>query len=145
MNALNAGRQFHHAEPDEHAIAYGRAAGLIPPPDCSGVGFSALEWLVIGLGQRDQGANERWNRTQASLERLFAGRDPLQIQRRRLAQLKRVAGLASSSGWEVPPCEMAAFVRAGWSEDQLEHLVETVSPPLESEDGTTMASLKAAA
>lgn len=39
-----------------------------------------------------------------------------------------MAAFASELGWHVPPSEMAAFLRAGWSEDQLELLIDKVSP-----------------
>ncbi|MBB3348311.1 hypothetical protein [Sphingomonas sp. BK069] len=90
--------------------------------------FGPLEWLVIAIGQRDGSVGCRSRPLLDALDRLFAVRHPNQLANAGLEQLRRMAALASELGWHVPPSEMSAFLRAGWSEDQLELLIERVAP-----------------
>lgn len=112
MNALTA---FAHTEDDtEH-----HAAGV----------YGALEWLVIAIGQRDGRAGACRTPLLTALGRLFAWQPLNQLADPRLEQLRCMAALAGERGWQVPPSEIAAFLRAGWSEDQLGVLIDTVAPP----------------
>lgn len=95
--------------------------------------FGPLEWLVIAIGQRDGTSSFRSRPLLDAFGRLFAYRQPNRLANCRLEELRRMAALASEHGWHVPPSEMAAFLRAGWSEGQLELLIEKVSPALANE------------
>jgi len=90
--------------------------------------FGPLEWLVIALGQRDGTSPFRSRHLLQAVGRLFACAQPNQLANVRLEALRRMAALASERFWHVPPSEMAAFLRAGWSEEQLELLIEKVFP-----------------
>lgn len=88
--------------------------------------FGPLEWLVIAIGKRDGVLTFRSRSLLEAVGRLFAYQ-PNQLAKLRLEELRRMAALASERGWQVPASEMASFLRAGWSEDQLELLIENVS------------------
>lgn len=92
--------------------------------------FGPLEWLIIAIGQRDGTSSFRSMPLLEAFGRLFAYSQPNRLANCRLEELRRMAALASEHGWHVPPSEMAAFLRAGWSEGQLELLIEKVSPVL---------------
>jgi len=112
-----------------------------PPPPASleepaSDSFGPLEWLVIAIGQRDGPSSFRSTPLLEAIARLFAWRQPNQLANTRLEELRRMAAHASERGWHVPPSEMASFLRAGWSEDQLELLIENVSPVVHDERGS---------
>jgi hypothetical protein len=114
---------------DGCAAAYAYAAGNRETEDVySSKSFSALEWLVISIGRRDGGRRGPCGRFGRAVGRLFAWQAPNQLADARLEQLRRMSLLASRCGWEAPPADMAAFLRSGWSEDQLEILIESVAP-----------------
>ena len=86
--------------------------------------FSALEWLIIAVSANSPYRSLRASRLAPLLTGLH-GRDALDPS----APLGALASMAANSarlGWSTPPCEMAAFLRAGWSDSQLELLVDTV-------------------
>lgn len=91
-------------------------------------GFEPLEWLVIAIGRRDGSAAASSNPFLEALGRLFGHHHPNQLADPRLEQLRRMAAIAGEWGWQAPPSEMAAFLRAGWSEDQLELLIDRREP-----------------
>jgi hypothetical protein len=96
--------------------------------DPSSQTFGPLEWLIIAIGQRDGTSAFRSRPLLEAFGRLFAYHQPNRLANCQLEELRRVAALASEHGWHVPASEMAAFLRAGWSEGQLELLIEKVSP-----------------
>lgn len=86
--------------------------------------FSALEWLVIATAARSPQRSLCTFRM-APLLMALHGRDALDPS----APLAALASMAANSarfGWSAPPCEMAAFLRAGWSDSQLELLIDAV-------------------
>lgn len=92
-----------------------------PVPDAA---FSALEWLIIAVSAKSPYRSLRASRLAPLLTGLH-GRDALNPS----APLGALALMAANSarlGWSMPPCEMAAFLRAGWSDSQLELLVDMV-------------------
>ena len=90
--------------------------------------FGPLEWLVIAIGQRDGTSSFRSRPLLEAVGTLFAWRQPNQLANSKLEELRRMAALADERGWNVPASEVAAFLRAGWSEEQLEVLIEKVRP-----------------
>lgn len=86
--------------------------------------FSALEWLVIATAAHSP-QRPLCTFRMAPLLMTLHGRDALDPS----APLAALASMAANSarfGWSAPPCEMAAFLRAGWSDSQLELLIDTV-------------------
>jgi hypothetical protein len=97
------------------------------PPATSSV-FSALEWLVIALAQRDHLSSLREpGRFARAAAALFGGRGERPLAGPRLEALRRVAVLARHRGGDVPAAEMAAFRRAGFSAEQGAILIASVS------------------
>lgn len=119
---------------DSCEVAYARAAGfalgetIVPKSK-----YDAFQWLIISIGQRDAEVGQGWCHFGRTLGRLFARPQPNELANPRLEQLRKMAALASKQGWQVPPSEMSAFLRAGWTDDQLELLIETVAPPTADE------------
>ena len=103
----------------ENRILAAASAGTFP----AGI-FSPLEWLVIAMGA---GANSRplaFTQIGRHLLALEDAREPLG----RLEALRRTAQIASRFGWGIPGAEVGAFLIAGWSDEQLGALVESVLP-----------------
>jgi hypothetical protein len=90
--------------------------------------FSPLEWLVVAIGasRRPRPLHlSRFGRALIDMEApdMEGGRGAS------LEALRRASGMARRCGWEMPAIEIGAFLRAGWSEDHLELLIESVSVP----------------
>jgi len=107
------------------ALVAGGAQAM--PADRSGeaTGFSALEWLVVALAGRDRLTSLREpGRLALALGRLFGGeRNAARLADPRLEALRRVAVHAWHVGYNVPASELAAFVAAGFSSEQVEQLL----------------------
>lgn len=103
--------------------------GLVPGMSCPAP-FTLLESLVIAVGAWPGSVPLPWSPIGRSLLERAGDTD-----RDRLETLRRTASLTRRHGWELPAAEVGAFLRAGWSEDQFEALVESVwaSPPCENE------------
>lgn len=131
MNAIDSRNLTLSPNSDSCENAYAEASGLMATKTTGQPkGFDALQWLVISIGQRDEVASPLWGRFGRALSSIFPWHEPNHLADPKLEELRRMACLASSRGWETPPIEMAAFLRSGWSEDQLELLIETVAPPM---------------
>ncbi|QNE31090.1 hypothetical protein F1C10_03430 [Sphingomonas sp. NBWT7] len=109
-------------------VAEGGSVAVDDDDTPSGRTFGPLEWLVIAIGQRDGLSVAPSRPLLEAVGRLFGWHQPNQLANARLEELRRMAAAASEWGWHVPPVEMAAFLRAGWSEDQLEALIDRVAP-----------------
>lgn len=89
--------------------------------------FSPLQWLVIALGARPGSV---------PLSRSPFGRALLGMVQGDIGEagkvdpetLRRTAGVALRCGWGMPAIEAGAFLRAGFTEEQLEVLIESVGP-----------------
>jgi len=90
--------------------------------------FSALEWLVIALAERDRLASlaER-GRIAVALGRLFGARANPRLANPRLEALRRLAVMAWHHGHRVPASELVAFHAAGFSTGQAETLLANVT------------------
>jgi hypothetical protein len=80
------------------------------------------------IDQRDGASGLGWTRFGEAVGRLFGVNGPRHLANPRLEQLRRMAASASGRGWQAPPSEMAAFIGAGWTDEQLELLVAAVAP-----------------
>lgn len=89
--------------------------------------FTSLQWLVIAIGARDGSVPLHWSSFGRLLHRLLEDR-PQPLANPCLETLRRTAALARTRGWNLPAAEIGSFLRAGWTEAQLETLVESVHP-----------------
>ena len=97
-----------------------------PPPRESGT-FTALEWLVIALAERDGAVSlRRPGRLASALGRLFGRSETPHLADPRLEALRRLSVIAWDHGFDVPPSELAAFRLAGFSSVQAETLLHNV-------------------
>lgn len=91
-------------------------------------GFARAEWQVIVLAQRDGLSSLRApSRLHRVAEWLFGGGFNPRLADPRLEALRRVAVLAWHYGYAVPKSAIKTFVAAGFSMDQLELLLASVS------------------
>ncbi len=92
-------------------------------------GFSALEWSVVALAQRDSLASlEAPGRLSVALGVIFGGDRPNpRLADPRLEALRRISVHAWRKGYAVPLSELRAFHAAGFSEDQYEVLQTSIS------------------
>lgn len=95
--------------------------------------FTSLEWLVIAIGAQDESVPLRWSPFGRSLLGLM-GETPRQLASPCLERLRHTASVASLYGWAMPSADIGAFLLGGWSEAQLERIIESVCP-----HGPTMA------
>ncbi len=89
--------------------------------------FSPLEWLVIALGARPGSVPLSLSPFGRALLGMMGGEigDASQVGPE---TLRRTAGVALRCGWGMPAIEVGAFLRAGFTEEQLEVLIESVGP-----------------
>jgi hypothetical protein len=89
--------------------------------------FSALEWLVIAMAERDTLASLRQpGRLAIALGRLFGSSETPRLADARLEALRRLAVTAWHRGFDVPQSELAAFHAAGFSVAQAEALLQNL-------------------
>jgi hypothetical protein len=104
------------------------AAAPVPSSVEPVTGFERREWDVIVLAQKDGLASlhepSRLNRLGAWL---FGGSASRRLADPRLETLRRLAVLAWHQGYAVPMSAIKAFKSAGFSSDQLELLLASVS------------------
>jgi hypothetical protein len=105
------------------AAIYGEA------PPAHRTGFSALEWQVVALAQRDSLSTlAAPGRLTTALEAVFGfKRVSPELSSPALEALRRVAVLAWHRGFALPNSEINAFLAAGYSEEQLETLIDSIS------------------
>ena len=89
-------------------------------------GFSALEWLVIGVARQDPLSSlEEPGRLARAMRSLFGLGTRSRLAEGRLERLRRLAVLAWHRGWRLPESEVAEFLRE-FSAAQLETLLAAV-------------------
>ncbi len=92
-------------------------------------GLTALEWQVVALAQNDRLASlEEPSRLSIALGIVFGGQRPNpRLADARLEALRRISVLAWHRGYALPPAELRAFHAAGFTADQLETLLASIS------------------
>ena len=92
-------------------------------------GFSALEWSVVAIAQNDRLSSlEEPGRVSMALGLLFGGQRPNpRLADTRLEALRRMSVLAWHKGYAVPVREIRAFHAAGFTTDQYETLLASIS------------------
>jgi hypothetical protein len=91
-------------------------------------GFSGLEWSVVALAERDRLSSLRTpGRVAVALGTLFGDRPNPQLADPRLEALRRMAVLSWHFGYTVPGDDVRDFVAAGFTLDQYETLVDSIS------------------
>lgn len=89
-------------------------------------GFSALEWLVIGVARKDPLSSlDTPGRLARAMRSLFGLGARSRLAEGRLERLRRMAVLAWHRGWRLPESEVAAFLR-DYSGSQLETLLAAI-------------------
>lgn len=100
---------------------------LVKPP----VGesrLSALEWSIVALAERDSLATLRTpGRIAIAMGVLFGERPNPRLADEKLEALRRMAVLAWHHGYVVPSWEIRAFVTAGYTIEQYETLLKSIS------------------
>jgi hypothetical protein len=91
-------------------------------------GFSALEWQVVALAERDSLSTlHAPSRLTIALDAVFATKriNP-ELANPALETLRRIAVLAWHRGFALPQSQIEAFHAAGYSEAQLETLLASI-------------------
>lgn len=99
------------------------------PAMAAPIGLTALEWSVVALAQRDRlGSLRQASRLSVALGKVFGngGRSP-GLADPKLEALRRMAVLSWHRGFAVPVSELAAFFRAGFTADQYEAMLASIS------------------
>lgn len=108
-------------------IEAGNNAPVALPAIAAPTEFSALEWSVIRLARVDR----LWTiRPEGRLRRFWnwlLGRGNPRLANERLEALRRISVLSWNYGFTVPGDDVADFLSAGFSADQYELLVSSVS------------------
>ena len=107
------------------------ALAVVPPP--AAPEFSELEWSIVRLARRDG----LWTlRPYGRVRRFFRWLTGLGINPKladpRLEAIRRISVLSWNFGFTVPGDDVADFIAAGFSHDQYELLVRSVSAAVSS-------------
>ncbi|UZK67264.1 hypothetical protein [Sphingomonas sp. M1-B02] len=91
--------------------------------------LTALEWQVVAIAQRDRLSTlEEPGRMAIALGAIFGGqRANPKLADARLEALRRLAVLAWHRGYALPPHEIRAFHAAGFTTEQYESLLASIS------------------
>jgi hypothetical protein len=101
-----------------------RGATVVAEP----AGFSALEWSVIALAERDTLRSlDQPSRMARALGGLFGGGATSRLADPRLEALRRMAVHAWRRGFALPVSEINRFMAVGFNETQMETLVTSVT------------------
>ncbi|AJP71798.1 hypothetical protein [Sphingomonas hengshuiensis] len=100
-----------------------------PVPAPARTGLSALEWQVVAIAQRDRLSTlSEPGRLAVALGMIFGGeRANPRLADPRLEALRRLAVLAWHKGYTLPPSEVRAFHDAGFTTEQYETLLASIS------------------
>ena len=91
-------------------------------------GLSALEWSVVALARRDRISSlGQPSRIATAMGRLFGTRSNPALADPRLEALRRLAVLAWHRGYVLPKSELKRFLAAGFTTDQFETLLRSIS------------------
>jgi len=99
-----------------------------PVPATAEPQLSALEWSVVAVARNDSLASLREpGRLGMAMAALFGTRQNPRLTDPRLEALRRFAVLAWHHGYTLPVSEIKAFMKAGFSADQFETLLASIS------------------
>ena len=92
-------------------------------------GLSALEWQVVAIAQHDRLSSlEKPGKLATALTMIFGGQRPNpELADTRLEALRRLAVLAWHKGYTVPRAAIRAFHEAGFTTEQYETLLASIS------------------
>ena len=92
-------------------------------------GLSALEWQVVAIAQHDRLSSlEKPGKLATALTMIFGGQRPNpELADSRLEALRRLAVLAWHKGYTVPRAAIRAFHDAGFTTEQYETLLASIS------------------
>lgn len=90
----------------------------------SAASFTAVEWLVIADGALQRSSALCWSRLRPLLVTVY-GRNSHDAHER-LEALHTMSTTVARCGWAAPAKETVDFLRAGWSEQQLDLLVASL-------------------
>jgi hypothetical protein len=92
------------------------------------VAFSALEWSVIALAERDRPSSLREpGRVASALGAVFGFSRSPRLADERLEALRRIALLSWRRGYSVESQEVRSFLAAGFTAAQYELLVDSIA------------------
>ena len=98
------------------------------PPSERGGALGALEWAVVAIARGDRLSSLGTpGRMASALGILFGSRPNPRLADPRLEALRRIAVLSWHSGYSVASHEVAAFIDAGFTHDQYETLLASIS------------------
>ncbi|WBY09167.1 hypothetical protein PIB19_07410 [Sphingomonas sp. 7/4-4] len=107
---------------------------IVTPDDVTAVprtrtGLSALEWQVVAIAQHDRLSSlEKPGKLATALTMIFGGQRPNpELADSRLEALRRLAVLAWHKGYTVPRAAIRAFHEAGFTTEQYETLLASIS------------------
>ncbi|MET3827551.1 hypothetical protein ABIC16_003244 [Sphingomonas sp. PvP055] len=106
------------------------ASAALPtePTTAARAGFSALEWSVIALAQRDTlGSLNTPGRMSRALGTVFGRGTASRLADPKLEALRRAAVYARHRGYAMPVTEIGNFHENGFSEAQMETLVTSIT------------------
>jgi hypothetical protein len=110
----------------------------VPANDTAKPDFSRLEWSVIRLAKVDGLSTlrepGRWGRF---INWLMNRRSLPSLANERLEALRRMAVLSWHYGFTVPGEDVASFLSAGFSPDQYELMVRSISAAVSKPQGIT--------
>lgn len=113
------------AQPLAGAPAFARLSSVAAPEPLL---FDSLEWQVVALARDDRLATlrkpGRWDRLKT---RIFGFRPSPVLANERLEALRRLSVEAWHRGYAVTPSALAEAGRVGFTSDQLELLLATIS------------------
>ncbi|WP_230480410.1 hypothetical protein [Sphingomonas sp. Leaf21] len=95
--------------------------------------LSALEWQVVALARRDRVSSLRApSKLGRALGSIFGDSRNPRLADPSLEALRRMAVLSWHHGYSVPSHEVRTFLAAGYSPDQYELMVDSISTALSS-------------
>jgi hypothetical protein len=110
------------------AITYAPTPQPDPAPAEARATLSPLEWLAVALSRRDGLSSLRQPGPLATaVAALFGGHRATRLADPRLEALRRIAVLSRHYGYAVPSEEVRRFLAAGFSPEQYELVVDSLS------------------
>ncbi len=107
-----------------------------PQPQPQAARLSAFDWSIVALAERDTLSSLREpGRLAKAMEVLFGLGRPNKLANSRNETLRRIAVWAWRRGWTIPKSEIADFLEAGFTLDQLELIQRSIARSRENHTG----------